>query len=158
MYQENLETDFWRLVPADFPGKFPDDPDERLNRESTTRRVRVLVVDDEPTITETLVEIFNGEGFDAIAASDGKSAIVSAQSFAPDVVVSDVVMPGMNGVELGIELRRLLPKCRIILFSGQTATVDFLRDARAQGHEFEIVPKPVKPEALIAMIRRRAAN
>lgn len=158
MYQGNFENDIWRLFPATPPGKFPDDPDEDLYQKAGSRRMRVLVVDDEPTITETLVEILNGEGFDAIAASDGKSAISSAQSFSPDVVISDVVMPGVNGVELGVQLRRLLPKCRVILFSGQTATVDLLRDARAHGHEFEIVPKPVRPEALIAMIRRRTAN
>jgi CheY-like chemotaxis protein len=158
MHQSNFEIEIWLLIPANPPGKFPDDPEGKLHQESRSRRIRVLVVDDEPTITETLVEILNGEGFDAIAASDGNSAISSAQSFSPDVIISDVVMPGMNGVQLGIQLRKLLPKCRIILFSGQTATVDFLRDARAVGHEFEIVPKPIRPEALIAMIRRRAAN
>lgn len=158
MHQGNFENDIWRLFPANPPGKFPDGPDGDLYQESSSGRLRVLVVDDEPTITETLVEILNGEGFDAIAASDGKSAISSAQSFSPDVVISDVVMPGVNGVELGVQLRKLLPKCRVILFSGQTATVDLLRDARAHGHEFEIVPKPVRPEALIAMIRRRPAN
>lgn len=115
---------------------------------------RVLVVDDEPTIADTLVEILNGEGFEAIAALTGDSALAAAEAFEPDVVVSDVVMPGLNGVELGIKIREALPKCRVILFSGQTATLDLLREARKGGHEFEIVPKPVKPETLISIIRR----
>ena len=158
MLQTNADIAIWRFDPANPPGGFPDDPEAVLRQSSGSRRIRVLVVDDEQTITETLVEILNGEGFDAIAASDGDSAISSARSFAPDVIISDVVMPGRNGVDLGIQLRKVLPKCRIILFSGQTATVDLLRDARAHGHEFEIVPKPVKPEALISMIRRRVGN
>jgi CheY-like chemotaxis protein len=153
----NFDFGIWCHDPSIPPGGFPDDPDAAFRERSSSSRVRVLVVDDEPTITDTLVEILNGEGFDALAASTGEAALSSAQSFAPDVIISDVVMPGMNGVELGIQLRTLLPKCRIILFSGQTATVDLLRDARKLGHEFEIVPKPVKPENLISMIRRKVA-
>lgn len=145
----------WCHDPFIPPGGFPDDPDAAFRERSSSRRPRVLIVDDEPTIAETLVEILNGEGFDAIGASTGEAALSSARSFSPDIVISDVVMPGMNGVELGVQLRALLPKCRIILFSGQTATVDLLRDARKLGHEFEIVAKPVKPESLISMIRHR---
>ncbi len=155
MLLANYDSGVWCYDPSIPPGGFPDDPDAALRERKSSRRVRVLVVDDEPTITETLVEILNGEGFDTMPASTGESALSSAQAFVPDVIISDVVMPGINGVELGIQLRTLLPKCRIILFSGQTATVDLLRDARKLGHDFEIVPKPVKPEHLISMIRRR---
>jgi CheY-like chemotaxis protein len=155
MLPTDSDLGIWFHDPAVPPGGFPDDPDAAFREHPSTRRLRVLVVDDEPTITETLVEILNGEGFDAVSASTGEAALSSARSFLPDVIISDVVMPGMNGVELGMQLRTLLPKCRIILFSGQSATVDLLRDARKLGHEFEIVPKPMKPESLISMIRRR---
>jgi len=155
MLPVSSDLGIWFHDPFVPPGGFADDSDDAFREGSSSRRTRVLIVDDEPTITETLVEILNGEGFDAVSASTGDGALSSAQSFVPDVIISDVVMPGMNGVELGIQLRALLPKCRIILFSGQTATVDLLRDARKLGHEFEIVAKPVKPENLISMIRRR---
>jgi CheY-like chemotaxis protein len=155
MLPANFNLEIWFHDPSVPPGGFPGDPDAALRERRSSRRLRVLVVDDEPTITETLVEILNGEGFDAVSASTGDAALSSAQAFVPDVIISDVVMPGMNGVELAIQLRTLLPKCRIFLFSGQTATVDLLRDARKLGHEFEIVPKPVKPESLISMIRGR---
>jgi CheY-like chemotaxis protein len=158
MLSTDYDLEIWCHDPAIPPGGFSDDPDVAFREGRSSRRLRVLVVDDEQTITETLVEILNGEGFDAISASTGDGALSSAQSFVPDVIISDVVMPGMNGVELGIQLRTLLPKCRIILFSGQSATVDLLRDARKFGHEFEIVAKPVKPESLIAMIRRRRGD
>lgn len=155
MLRTSPGLEIWCHDPSIPPGGFADDSDAALRERPSSRRLRVLIVDDEPTITDTLVEILNGEGFDAIGASTGEAALASAQSFSPEVIISDVVMPGMNGVELGIQLRKLLPRCRIILFSGQTATVDLLRDARKMGHEFEIVPKPVKPENLISMIRRR---
>lgn len=154
MLPTNCDLGIWFYDPSIPPGGFADGPDAGFDKRVSSRRLRVLVVDDEPTITETLVEILNGEGFDAVSAPTAEAALSTAQAFVPDVIISDVVMPGMNGVDLGIEVRTLLPKCRIILFSGQTATVDFLRDARKMGHEFEIVPKPIKPEHLISMIRR----
>lgn len=118
------------------------------------RKTRVLVVDDESTIADTLVEILESEGFHAAAASTGDSAIALARDFEPDVVISDVVIPGMNGIEAGIRIRDILPECKIILFSGQAATVDLLKKAREQGHDFEILAKPIRPEALISMVRR----
>ena len=120
-----------------------------------THKLRVVVIDDESTIAETLVEILNGEGFEALSASDGDGALDLVQKFKPDVVVSDVVMPGASGVEIGIRIREIFPKCRVILFSGQSATVNLLKEAQKRGHEFEIVAKPIRPEALISLIRRR---
>ncbi|MGH9716006.1 MAG: response regulator [Candidatus Acidiferrales bacterium] len=158
MLQIQSNFGIWCFDPANPPDGFSDDPDASLRELASSRRVRVLVVDDEPTITDTLVEILNGEGFDAMSASNAEAALASLRKFAPDVIISDVVMPGMNGVEFGVRVRSLLPRCRILLFSGQTATVDLLRDARKHGHEFEIVPKPIKPQTLISMIREGVGN
>jgi DNA-binding response OmpR family regulator len=113
----------------------------------------VVVVDDERAIAETLVEILNGEGFEALSASDGDTALDLVRSFQPDIVISDVVLPGVNGVDVGIRIREALPECRIILFSGQAATVDLLKQARDRGHAFEILAKPIKPEDLLLIIR-----
>lgn len=116
--------------------------------------VKIIVVDDESTIATTLVEILQGEGFEAMSASTGQAAIALAHTFQPDLVLSDVIIPGLNGIEAGIKIREFLPKCRIILFSGQAATLDLLKEARERGHEFEILAKPIKPEALLTIIRR----
>ena len=116
---------------------------------------RVLVVDDESTIRDTLVEILNGSGFEAVGVSSGDAAIEILPAFSPDVVVSDVVMPGKNGVEAAIRIRELLPRCRVILISGQAATGDLLREAREAGHEFEILAKPFRPQVLLGVLRQR---
>ena len=135
-------------------GRFPMSSDGLGNRTSNSpAKLKVVVVDDETTISETLVEILNGEGFEAVAASNGDSAIELAESFRPDIVISDVVIPGRNGVETGIRIRELLPRCRVILFSGQAATADLLKEARDRGHEFQILAKPVRPEKLLSIIR-----
>ncbi|HWG57996.1 MAG TPA: response regulator [Candidatus Acidoferrales bacterium] len=121
------------------------------------KKIKVMVVDDESTIADTLVEILAAEGFEAKAASTGHAAIELARDFEPDVVISDVVIPGMNGIEAGIKIRDILPECKVILFSGQAATVDLLKRAREEGQDFEILAKPIRPEVLISMIRRTGA-
>ncbi len=117
------------------------------------RKLTVLVVDDEPVIRETILEILREEDFDALGMSNASEALSWAQRLQPDVILTDVVMPGLNGVELAIQLASALPDCRVILFSGQSASTDFLTKARKQGYEFEILPKPVNPEVLIAKLR-----
>jgi CheY-like chemotaxis protein len=129
--------------------------DDNRDFSSSSERRKVVVVDDESTIADTLVEILNGEGFDAVAASTGLEAIAVAQKMRPHIVLSDVVIPGIDGVETGIRIRSLLPDCRIILFSGQAATLDLLKAARERGHNFEILVKPIKPEVLISILRQR---
>jgi CheY-like chemotaxis protein len=114
---------------------------------------RVLVVDDERVIADTLAIILNQAGFDASAVYTGTGAVERAKTIRPDLIISDVIMPDMNGIEAAIHIRGFLPGCKILLFSGQAATADLLESARAQGHEFEILAKPVHPQDLLAKLR-----
>jgi DNA-binding NtrC family response regulator len=114
--------------------------------------VKIIVVDDEPVIADTLVNILIGEGYNAIATSDGKAAIEWAMKFEPDVVVSDVIMPGLSGIDTAKAIVKQLPKCRVILFSGHAATVDLVGQARREGYTFEILTKPVDPDVLLNTI------
>lgn len=114
---------------------------------------RVLVVDDERVIADTLAIILNQNGFDASAVYTGTAAVDRARDTRPDLIISDVIMPDMNGIEAAIRIRKILPGCKILLFSGQAATADLLEKARAQGHEFEILAKPVHPQDLLAKLR-----
>lgn len=120
------------------------------------RKVRIVVIDDESLIAETVVEILRDQGFDAVAVPNGSSAIDLAKNWRPEIVLSDVIMPGLNGIETGIKIRELVPNCKVILFSGQAATVDLLEQARQQGHGFEILAKPIRPEKLISVIRENS--
>ena len=115
--------------------------------------MKIIVVDDEPIIADTLVNILEGEGHDALAVSHGESAVKWAKMMLPDAVISDVIMPGMNGIETAKAIMQSLPNCRIILFSGQTASVDLLAQARAEGYAFEVLAKPINPEKLLEKLK-----
>jgi CheY-like chemotaxis protein len=120
---------------------------------ATTSKPKVLVADDEQVIANTLAIILNQAGFEARAVFSGEKAVESLEGFQPDMLISDVIMTGMTGIEAAIITRSKLPKCKILLFSGQAATADLLEKARAQGHEFEILAKPVHPTDLLAKLR-----
>jgi DNA-binding NtrC family response regulator len=140
-----------KWVPA-----FANLPAGERERLEDRRKLRILVIDDEQLIAETVEEILKHEGFDARAVFTSAAALVLAEEWQPDIVLSDVIMPGLNGIEMGIRIRELAPGCRVILFSGQAATVDLLEKARSQGHRFEILAKPIKPEKLVSVIRERS--
>lgn len=114
---------------------------------------KILIVDDERVIADTLVIILNRNGFDASAAYSGESAVELAQTLRPQMIISDVIMNDMNGIDAAIRIRSMLPQCKILLFSGQAATADLLEKARSQGHEFEILAKPVHPQDLLMRLR-----
>ena len=116
-------------------------------------RPKVLVADDQRVIADTLATILNQNGFDATAVYTGLDAVNSAKKTPPDLLISDVIMPDMDGVEAAIAIRDLLPKCKILLFSGEAATAGLLDKAREQGHEFDFLPKPVHPQDLLAKLR-----
>ncbi len=112
-------------------------------------RQRVLIVDDECIIADTLALILDQHGFDTKAVYSGEHAVETAPELKPDVLISDVVMRGMNGIEAALRISVILPDCRIILFSGNAATADLLHDAKVHGHNFEILTKPVHPQVLL---------
>jgi CheY-like chemotaxis protein len=119
----------------------------------TTPKPKVLVADDERVIADTLVIILNQSGFDATAVYSGEKAVELAASLKPDMLISDVIMLDLNGIDAAITIRKILPTCKILLFSGQAATADLLDRARTQGHEFEILAKPVHPQDLLAKLK-----
>lgn len=119
----------------------------------TAAIVKVLVADDEQVIANTLAAILNMSGFEARAVYDGRAAVDALSSFEPDILISDVMMPEMSGIEAAVAILAQRPNCKVVLFSGQSATAGLLRDAQAQGHGFEILAKPVHPADLLAKLR-----
>lgn len=112
----------------------------------------VLVVDDESAIADTLTEILSRSGYAAMTAYDGNDALETALLTPPEMLITDVILPGMSGVELAITVRRIFPDCKILLFSGQASTADLLANAKSQGHHFTLLSKPVHPRELLAWV------
>jgi DNA-binding response OmpR family regulator len=133
-------------------------PVSRSIADGESYRPVVLVVDDESVIADTLTEILNRSGFAAIPAYDGEGALESALLMPPELLISDVVLPGMSGIDLAIALKRIYPDCRIILFSGQAATSDLLASANSRGHHFSLLKKPIHPTELLARVTECLAS
>ena len=131
---------------------------QKPEEHGSQRAMRVMVVDDELLIAETLADILRGEGFQAIALSDGAAAIKWAQTFKIDTLICDVLMPVVDGFEVAGQIRKLRPECRVILFSGHGDVHGMLANAQAAGQEFEFLAKPVDPEAVISMLQNRKSS
>jgi CheY-like chemotaxis protein len=115
-------------------------------------RPTVLVVDDEVVIAETLAKILHQSGYAVVTAYDGEDAIEAALLRPPELVISDVMLPGMNGIELGIAIRRIFPDCKVILSSGKSHSGDLLEAALSAGNHFVFLEKPVPPNLLLAHV------
>jgi CheY-like chemotaxis protein len=113
---------------------------------------RILIVDDERMIADTLSEIFSRLGYEAFTAYNGLLGLEAARRLSPNLVLSDVVMPDMDGVTMAIEIRSTMPQVQVLLFSGQANTVNLLRDAEQKGFHFELLQKPVPPAEIIRKV------
>ena len=117
------------------------------------RSLRVLVADDEHVIADSLVTILRTHGFEASAVYSGYSAVETAISWLPDVVISDIKMPGMNGVDAALSMSRRLPRAKFLLFSGHVASHDSMSHAHEQGLRFVFLEKPVPPQSVVEYLR-----
>ena len=113
------------------------------------RSLRVLVVDDDIRVADSLVQILVASGHDALAAYSAEAAMKLAEKLDPDAVVSDVVMGPVSGVELANYIREHYPECRVLLFSGYASTQDFTAAVLTPGSAVQFMPKPVVPERIL---------
>jgi CheY-like chemotaxis protein len=109
---------------------------------------RIFVVDDEHVIASTLAVILNMNGYSTKYFTRPLEALTAARLDDPDLLISDVSMLDLSGIELAIQIRAQCPKCKILLFSGQANTIDLLEEARSEGHDFQLILKPVHPTEL----------
>jgi CheY-like chemotaxis protein len=119
---------------------------------STQSRSRILVVDDEVAIADTLAMILALQRYDARVAYSAEQAIEILSQWRPDIAILDVVLPGMNGIDLAIVTRANHPSCGILLFSGHSNTGLLLEEAAKKGYRFEVLAKPVHPELILERI------
>ena len=118
---------------------------------------RVFVVDDEHVIASSLAAILKMSGFDATAFGNPLEALDAAEVESPDLLITDVVMPQLSGIELARRLSFRHPSCKILLFSGQATTADLLLQASGKGCAFILVSKPVHPTDMLRQIGRTLA-
>jgi DNA-binding NtrC family response regulator len=116
-------------------------------------RPRIFVIDDEIEIAQMLTLVLQMNLFDAVPYTDPQGALDAARIEPPDYVISDISMPGVTGIELAIALRREIPGCKILLFSGHIDASRLIEEARGSGHTLNLVEKPIHPTKLVAAIR-----
>jgi len=115
-------------------------------------RPSILVVDDESAIADTMTEILARSGYFAMTAYDAEDALETALITPPELLITDVMLPGMSGIELAITIRRIFPDCKILLCSGHASALDLHASARSDGHNFTLLTKPVHPRDMLASV------
>jgi len=113
--------------------------------------MRVYIVDDEQIIAETLALILERKGFSVAWFTNPLEVLSMVELSPPDLLISDVMMPELCGVELAIRVRSILPRCRILLLSAHF--VHFEENPSLFEHGFGLVAKPVHPDVLLVAIR-----
>jgi CheY-like chemotaxis protein len=117
---------------------------------------KVLVVDDELSIVETMRMILEISGYTVSTAVSGLQAIAKAEEACPDLLLSDVMMPGLNGFETALRIKKRCPGCRLLFFSGYSGSPEMLslsENLRDSGHEFEVLAKPLHPSMLLEKVK-----
>ena len=110
---------------------------------------RVLVVDDEVVIADTLSTILTLHHYDAFTCYSAEEAIPKLGALRPHVVVTDVVMGAINGVELAIHIAETYPDCKVLLLSGHSLTSTLLEMSEKLGYSFPILAKPAQPQDIL---------
>ena len=126
------------------------DAPQRLARPDGTA-IRVLVVDDEPTLAEVLASVLRYEGWEAAVAADGSSAVRTAREFEPDAVILDVMLPDFDGFEVLRRLRAHNPHVCVLFLTAKDAVEDRIAGITAGGDDY--VTKPFSLEEVLARLR-----
>jgi DNA-binding NtrC family response regulator len=113
------------------------------------RTVRVLVIDDEKLIADTLVGILRLHNYDASAVYSAEDALDLCRDHCPAVVITDVIMGPISGVQLGIRLIKKFPDCRVLMISGHVQVCTRLPDSKAFSDHFTIFAKPIDPQKIL---------
>jgi CheY-like chemotaxis protein len=132
----------YQIVP------FSQVPFRDITRSRVSHKPVILVVDDQQLIAESLGAILSSKGYSILTAYDGSIALEMATLVPPDLLITDVAMPGMTGVELAVRVVSEFPDCQVILFSGHATLAD-LEMASTAGYEFPLLRKPIHPAEML---------
>jgi two-component system OmpR family response regulator len=118
---------------------------------TTTEKTRVLVVDDEPNITDLVGTALRYEGFDVDVAASGRSALAKGQTFRPELMVLDIMLPDLDGFEVVRRLRSEHVPVSVVFLTARDATEDKVSGLTLGGDDY--VTKPFSIEELVARVR-----
>src|ERR687892_2899413 len=126
--------------------------DEATSATMWDMKARVLVVDDDPALAEMLTIVLRGEGFDTAVVADGSRALPALRELKPDLVLLDLMLPGMNGIDVckAIRAESGVP---IVMLTAKSDTVDVVLGLESGADDY--VVKPFKPKELVARMRAR---
>jgi CheY-like chemotaxis protein len=120
---------------------------------------RILVVDDDRLVADTLTLIFAKSGFDARSAYSADEALECARIFNPDLLLCDISMPGRDGLALVCDITRELPSCRIIVLTGFYSNLKGVREQSDKlARPVSILTKPCQPSELLREAATVLAN
>lgn len=120
-------------------------------RMRSARSIRILVVDDEVNIAVTLAVILAREGYEVATAFSGEQAVLKAPNFDPHLLITDLRMGVMDGVEAATRIISKLPDCRVLFFSG-AGSLEELSHAAPKGLVYSLAPKPIPIPDLLSAI------
>jgi DNA-binding response OmpR family regulator len=123
---------------------------------SERKGISVFVVDDEEMIARSLTHILRKEGFVVSAFTNPLKALRQMRTTAPDLLISDVMMPELSGLELARRAQALVSECKVLLISA--AAEELIRDAGDRGVGFRLLSKPLHPSALLEEIAALTAH
>ncbi len=111
-----------------------------------TERSRVLVVDDDPGMLELMEIYLSRRGFQVFGVPNGEDALGTLDDTQPDLIILDLVMPGMGGLDVLRQIKQALPRIPVVIFSGHAHTKNVVQAMRSGASDF--LPKPFELEEL----------
>jgi len=118
---------------------------------------KILVIDDDIRIRRLMNRILSAAGHSIIEANDGREGINFAQSHQPSLIITDILMPGMEGMETLLEIRKIMPQMKVLVVSGSAGTADvqvnYLSMAENLGAD-AVLAKPFLPNELVEIVTK----
>jgi CheY-like chemotaxis protein len=130
---------------------------EQRPTQGCSGKPHTLVIDDDVVVADTIAMVLKTGGFETTTVYSGEAGVELARNCQFEYLVTNVVMPQMNGIEAAIEIGKLLPGCKVLLVSGDNESSALLQDALSRGYKFEILAKPAHPVLLFEALGRAFA-
>lgn len=118
-------------------------------------RSKALIIDDDQDLADSLATLLGTRGYEVKVEHSPEGGIIRAAIFGPHLVLLDVLMPAIHGVEAAVRIRKLLPRARILLISADPEAAQAMIDGQPKAKHFKVLEKPIHPSALLAMISKK---